>query len=481
MRPDAERGINFMKKWRKILAAGLLAVLFSHAVCEQAVSAGSGKETVYAEARGLTRETAWEGKGPPSGESKKQGHSPQIMKKEAGTVKKEAAVRKEAADKAEKEKCLADMEETDRQKNPTDTEETSRQRNPADPEEADRQKNPDDSEDKEEPVTMGPEEDMPDSGHMLPKDSSMSSKKSDAEQDQEKEQKEEGQDTSEPVLEVQVPGQYTRISDMYQRSASTSTLQVGWQESLGSIDPGLLSLDDPYNVSIKYVDSSDTNNPDMRGKWRLLYCVQYQHNAPEGQITWDGAGRVSPSIAYLMYWGCRYWGKESLWPNYRTGYGWKYDALATQYAVHIVNGEFSLNTLYAHLKGSKKEQFYSIINKMVNDAKYSPYYTPFTDGWRTFEYTLSETSVTWTAQAYNGKEGFTTKSVGRPDRLQRVYYIQKRNSRQRCHSYLEGQRRCFCIQNLDSQNTIPAAAGKRCQSHGSNFRKSFPVSGGLGL
>ena len=185
-----------MKKWRKILAAGLLAVLFSHAVCEQAVSAGSGKETVYAEARGLTRETAWEGKGPPSGESKKQGNSPQIMKKEAGTVKKEAAVRKEAADKAEKEKCLADMEETDRQKNPTDTEETSRQRNPADPEEADRQrnpadpeeadrqKNPDDSEDKEEPVTMGPEEDMPDSGHMLPKDSSMSSEKSDAEQDQ---------------------------------------------------------------------------------------------------------------------------------------------------------------------------------------------------------------------------------------------------------------------------------------------------------
>ena len=224
MRPDAERGINFMKKWRKILAAGLLAVLFSHAVCEQAVSAGSGKETVYAEARGLTRETAWEGKGHPSGESKKQGNSPQIMKKEAGTVKKEAAVRKEAADKAEKEKCLADMEETDRQKNPTDTEETSRQRNPADPEEADRQrnpadpeeadrqrnpadpeeadrqKNPDDSEDKEEPVTMGTEEDMPDSGHMLPKDSSMSSKKSDAEQDQEKEQKEEGQDTSEPVL-----------------------------------------------------------------------------------------------------------------------------------------------------------------------------------------------------------------------------------------------------------------------------------------
>ena len=231
------------------------------------------------------------------------------------------------------------------------------------------------------------------------------------ENQKEEEHKEEEQDTSEKALEEPVPGQYSRISDMHMRSAVTSTIQVGWKESLGSIDPGLLSLDDPYNVSIKYVDSSDTDNPDMRGKWRLLYCVQYQHNAPEGQITWDGAGRVSSSIAYLMYWGCRYWGKESLWPNYRTGYGWKYDALATQYAIHIVNGEFSLNTLYNHLKGSKKEQFYNIINKMVNDANHPPYYTPFADGWRSFDYTLSETSVTWTAQAYNGKEGFITKWI----------------------------------------------------------------------
>lgn len=231
------------------------------------------------------------------------------------------------------------------------------------------------------------------------------------EENRKEEEHKEEQNTLEKALEEPVPGQYSRISDMHMRSAVTSTIQVGWKESLGSIDPGLLSLDDPYNVSIKYVDSSDTGNPDMRGKWRLLYCVQYQHNAPEGQITWDGAGRVSPSIAYLMYWGCRYWGKESLWPNYRTGYGWKYDALATQYAIHIVNGEFSLNTLYNHLKGSKKEQFYNIINKMVNDANHPPYYTPFADGWRSFDYTLSETSVTWTAQAYNGKEGFITKWI----------------------------------------------------------------------
>lgn len=48
---------------------------------------------------------------------------------------------------------------------------------------------------------------------------------------------------------------------------------------------------------------------------------------------------------------------------------------------------------------------------MVNDANHPPYYTPFADGWRSFDYTLSETSVTWTAQAYNGKEGFITKWI----------------------------------------------------------------------
>lgn len=214
-----------------------------------------------------------------------------------------------------------------------------------------------------------------------------------------------------PLLEEYLPGTYEKVSERYLRSAATSKLQVNWYESLGSVDSGLMNLYDPYDVSIKYVTSSDTSNVDMRGKKRLVYCVEYSKNGPQGEINWDGKGRVSPSVAYLMYWGCRYWEQENVWSGYRTGYGWKYDCIATQFAIHITNGEYSLNTLYSRLKGPKKEQFYGIVKKMVNDSKNSSYYTPFSNGWRTWNYTLSDSTVTWSAQAYNGQDGFATKWI----------------------------------------------------------------------
>ena len=66
MRPEAERGIVFMKKWKKVLAAGLLTVLFSCAVCAQAISAGNGRDMLHTDAHGLAVGTAAGGKGPPS-------------------------------------------------------------------------------------------------------------------------------------------------------------------------------------------------------------------------------------------------------------------------------------------------------------------------------------------------------------------------------------------------------------------------------
>lgn len=538
MRPEAERGIVFMKKWKKVLAAGLLTVLFSCAVCAQAISAGNGRDMLHTDAHGLAVGTAAGGKGPPSKLSGGQEYGQKSIGAEKTAVQKEVAENDHSkkvglhgctgekteyqsssgyeedmesgqmpgtgqisgleTGRGEKPACStsavqkemscdpgveargiykaaghpktqyisgkgyvqkrqeqenSDLEPGYKQKNGQDScEETeislmaeggakefdrqkktdgleepagsaSAQKQPEDvstPGEKDKKENPEkqpeqgnqpEQEKQPEQEEQSGQEAQPEQGNQPEQEAQPEQEEQPGQEEQPEQEVQPEQDTSGPLLEEQIPGQYSRISDMYLRSAATSTIQVGWQESLGSIDPGLLSLDDPYNVSIKYVDSSDSDNQDMRGKWRLLYCVQYQHNAPEGQITWDGAGRVSPSIAYLMYWGCRYWGQESLWPNYRTGYGWKYDALATQYAVHIVNGEFSLNTLYNHLKGSKKEQFYSIINKMVNDANHPPYYTPFADGWRDFDYALSDSSVTWTAQDYNGKAGFTTKWI----------------------------------------------------------------------
>ena len=62
MRPEAERGIVFMKKWKKVLAAGLLTVLFSCAVCAQAISAGNGRDMLHTDAHGLAVGTAAGGK-----------------------------------------------------------------------------------------------------------------------------------------------------------------------------------------------------------------------------------------------------------------------------------------------------------------------------------------------------------------------------------------------------------------------------------
>ena len=195
------------------------------------------------------------------------------------------------------------------------------------------------------------------------------------------------------------------------RSASTGALQVRWKESLGSIDQGLMSLGDPFNVSIKYVDESDRNNLDMRGKNRMLYCLQYHRNGPIGQVTWDKGGSVAPQIAYLAYWGSRYLGTEAVWSGYRTGYGWKYDVAATQYAIHIVNNEYSLNTLYSHLKGPKRDHFYSIIKKMSDDAKKPQCYTPFQGGWENLQYSLSDTNLTLRPEYLGSQEGYATKWI----------------------------------------------------------------------
>ena len=86
--------------------------------------------------------------------------------------------------------------------------------------------------------------------------------------------------------------------------------------------------------------------------------------------------------------------------------------MATQYAIHIVNNEYSLNTFYSHLlNSSKKESFYKIVKKMTEDAINPVYYNPFEDGWQNFKYSLSDTSVTWSAQSYNGKAGYMTKWI----------------------------------------------------------------------
>lgn len=204
-----------------------------------------------------------------------------------------------------------------------------------------------------------------------------------------------------------------------------------WNESFASFDSGLMSAKDKMNSSIKYVAATDKNNPDLKGKQRAVYCLQYNKDGPLGDVSWNGSGRIAPSLAYLLYWGCRYIGEQSVWSGYQTGYGWKYDYMATQYAIHIVNNEYSLNTFYSHLlNSSKKESFYKIVKKMTEDAINPVYYNPFEDGWQNFKYSLSDTSVTWSAQSYNGKAGYMTKWIS-----------QKLNDGQvNCNEYIQSRK-----------------------------------------
>lgn len=212
--------------------------------------------------------------------------------------------------------------------------------------------------------------------------------------------------------ELVSPGFYRKNQEIAMFSASTGKLEVKWNESFASFDSGLMSESDKMNSSIKYVAASDQNNPDLKGKQRTVYCLQYNKNGPLGNVSWNGSGRIAPSLAYLLYWGCRYIGEQSIWSGYQTGYGWKYDYMATQYAIHIANNEYSLSTFYNHLlNSSKKESFYKTVKKMAEDAVNPTYYSPFEDGWKNFKYSLSDTSVTWSAQSYNGKAGYTTKWI----------------------------------------------------------------------
>ena len=226
-------------------------------------------------------------------------------------------------------------------------------------------------------------------------------------------------------------GLYEKNQAFHLFSATTSKLEVKWNESFASFDSGLMSASDKMNSSIKYVAATDKNNPDLKGKQRAVYCLQYNKDGPLGDVSWNGSGRIAPSLAYLLYWGCRYIGEQSVWTGYQTGYGWKYDYMATQYAIHIVNNEYSLNTFYSHLlNSSKKESFYKIVKKMTEDAINPVYYNPFEDGWQNFKYSLSDTSVTWSAQSYNGKAGYMTKWIS-----------QKLNDGQvNCNEYIQSRK-----------------------------------------
>ena len=91
---------------------------------------------------------------------------------------------------------------------------------------------------------------------------------------------------------------------------------------------------------MKYIVGDD-QNVDGGGKWRYVYCVEYQKDCPIGGLKMQFKGWSNRKVAYALYYGALYYGYPCRYEPYSTG-DWQMDYFVTQVAVHILNGEFTL-------------------------------------------------------------------------------------------------------------------------------------------
>ena len=165
---------------------------------------------------------------------------------------------------------------------------------------------------------------------------------------------------------------------------------------------------------LKYIKSDESDPDSGTGKWRMVYCLDDTLPTPNGEISWDTAGRMRKEIVYCTAYGVRYWGEEAAWPAYRTGLGWKADYVATSYAIHIFNGEYTLEEIKEKAEGG----MYTAIERMVTAARKDSNYSEFDSAeMREFKpsglsYSINpETQGEWTPCVENGTEGYRTKQL----------------------------------------------------------------------
>lgn len=139
-------------------------------------------------------------------------------------------------------------------------------------------------------------------------------------------------------------------------------------------------------MGIKYIDH-DNETPDADGKWRYVYCLNFNKSSPTGQLLTYKGGWTNRKIAYCLYYGAMFWKQPCRYPKYRTG-DWQLDYFVTQVAVHVLNGEFTLSSAFGQIDDAagatadEKALAKDRINKLVNDANDGGNYASFTgDGW----------------------------------------------------------------------------------------------------
>lgn len=220
---------------------------------------------------------------------------------------------------------------------------------------------------------------------------------------------------------------------------------------------------------IKYLEQDGTE--DLDHKWRNVYCLDWTKKSPSGQINYAKTA-VSKEITYCLMYGAQYWSQESVWPKYRSGLGWEADFYVTQMAIHILNGEFSLDWFKSICTNSK---VYTAVSNLVAAARDEGNYAGFTGVLYTGNtYSLSKTHLTnWTAQTYKGVEGYATEwvsqSYSNPDYGSKNEYIQWVEDS--LTGAPEGTTVVWEDSSCDSRFRIwmPAAAYKQAQQTGLNL------------
>ena len=114
------------------------------------------------------------------------------------------------------------------------------------------------------------------------------------------------------------PGLYEKNQAFHLFSATSSKLEVKWNESFASFDSGLMSAKDKMNSSIKYVAATDKNNPDLKGKQRAVYFnKRYLIWRCELEWFWQNCAKscISSILGMSLYWRteCLEWLSDRIW------------------------------------------------------------------------------------------------------------------------------------------------------------------------
>lgn len=222
------------------------------------------------------------------------------------------------------------------------------------------------------------------------------------------------------------------IDSEYQREDPRLRTAAGTSVHVKLMAAPVIFIDQTNNAAIKYIEE-DAATVDMKGKLRAVYCADYKKAAPTDEIHYTG--NVNNKMAYVMYYGCRYLNQPSVWANYSTGLGWKYDYLATQWTVHILNGELTIadlnDMLLPEFKSTGAQKgFYQAVQKMVNGA--NNYGSSFTGGYKGSTWVTNNPSKTiWEEYTYQEEEGYAaawiTQDFKDKDNISQPEYLGKRS------------------------------------------------------